>query len=99
MRGWKGTCDKCVGPPTCDCFVSSTDVLEGVGPSSAGVRPMPSPKHPVAQSNPLGSPGMLVEGSAHTSPLEVVVEESVDLHQEDCVYYVISSLFPYLFPQ
>ena len=60
-------------------FVSSADVLDEAGPSSAVVRPTPSPEHRVAQSAPLGILGMLVEGSAHRSALEVVVEESLSL--------------------
>ena len=41
---WGGevTCVKCVGPPTSECFVSSTDVQDGAGPSSAAGRPTPS---------------------------------------------------------
>ena len=86
MRGWKGICGKCAGPPTCECFVSSTDLQEGAGPSSAAGRPTPSPQHHVVQWAPLEILGMLVEGSAHRSALEVVVEESIDLHQEDSIY-------------
>ena len=38
MCGWgKGRCAKCVDPPTCDCFVSSTDGQEIAAPSAQEV--------------------------------------------------------------
>ena len=40
--GGEGTSDNCVGPPTSECFVSSTDVQDGAGPSSAADRPTTS---------------------------------------------------------
>ena len=61
MRGCKGTCDKCVGPPTCECFVSSTDVLEGAG------QPTPS-LEACAHTSPLEE----VEEEEH-----VILEEGV----------------------
>ena len=91
MRGWKGTCDKCVGPPTCECFVSSTDVQEGAGPSSASARPTPSsPEH--HDPDPLGSQETLVEGSAQTSNEEVVEDDVVPMGEEVCLYLEESSL-------
>ena len=39
MCGGEVICDKCVGPPTCECFVSSTDVQDEAGPSSAAGQP------------------------------------------------------------
>ena len=71
-----GTCDKCVGPPTCECFVSSTGVQEGAGPSDAASgRPTPSSsEHPASVADPLGSQQALVEGSGQSSAQEVVEE-------------------------
>ena len=51
----KGICDKCVGPSTCECFVSSTDVLEGAGPSSAAGRPTPSLEEITLEVNAIGN--------------------------------------------
>ena len=65
-----------------------------LGRRRPGFDPCHPREHPVAQSDPLGSTVILVEGSAHTSPLEVVVEESVDLHQGDCIYYEEDSTIP-----
>ena len=66
-----------MGPPTCDCFVSSTDVQEGAGPSGVGGHPTTS-----SEEQPQEDPqDAAVVGSVHTSPLEEVVEESVDLGQ------------------
>ena len=63
-----------MGPPTCECFVSSTDVQEGAGPSDTGGQSTPSPGHQ-SESDPLASHDSSVEGSGHTSPQEVVEEE------------------------
>ena len=69
-----GTCDKCVGPPTWDFFVSSTGVQEGAGPSSA-VRPTPSPQQSATVADPLGSLQAFLEGSGQSSAQEVVEED------------------------
>ena len=44
-----------MGPPTCECFVSSTDVQDVAGPSRAPARPTPSPDDD-APARPTPSP-------------------------------------------
>ena len=69
------------------CFVSSTDVDDEAGPSSAVGRPTPSPEHHGVQSGPLQILGMLVEEDIGQSPSreEEVVEEAVILNLEEAV--------------
>ena len=61
-------CGKCLDPPTCDCFVSSTDVQEGAGPSG-----LTAP-----------SPGQLAGEDPHTRPesSEEVEGEEFDLEED-----------------
>ena len=96
MCGWgKGRCAKCVDPPTCECFVSSTDGQEIAGPSGqevagpsgqevagpSGQAAAPSPGQQAAEEPQEGqeSPG---QGSGHTSPHEEVEGEE-DEGEED----------------
>ena len=80
MCGWgKGICAKCVDPPTCVCFVSSTDGQEVAGPSGQEVagpsgQAAPPPGHQAAEEPQEGqeSPG---QGSGHNSPHEEVQGE------------------------
>ena len=74
-----------MGPPTCECFVSSTDVQEGAGPSDAGGQSTPSPEHH-SEPDPLGNHESSVEGSGHTAPQEVVEEETVNSDNDVCLY-------------
>ena len=69
-------------------FVSSTDVDDEAGPSSAVGRPTPSPEHHGVQSGPLQILGMLVEEDIAHSPSreEEVVEESIILNLDESVY-------------
>ena len=86
MCGGEGICDKCVDPPTCVCFVSSTDVQEGAGPSGQSTA---STGHE-SEEDPQASQESSEEGSGHSSPQEEVEEEEealsaneVRLHLED----------------